>query len=140
MRARLVWGRLGTLIRREGAYPRVAAMFYREVAQAILLYGSEMWVLLAKMDKKVEGEHMGFLRNIVVKQARRIVYGTWETPGEEVVQETAGTQSEMTYIGRRQSTVAQWMSLRPIFKVCEGGKGYEGGGLRREAWWLQEET
>ena len=91
MRARLVWGRLGTLIRREGAYPRVAEMFYREVAQAILLYGSEMWVLLAKMDKKVEGEHMGFLRNIVVKQARRIVYGTWETPGEEVVQETAGT-------------------------------------------------
>ena len=66
-------------------------MFYWEVAQAILLYGSEMWVLLAKMDKKVEGEHMGFLRNIVVKQARRIVYGTWETPGEEVVQETAGT-------------------------------------------------
>ena len=64
---------------------------YRAVVQEILLYGSETWIILVAMDKKVEGEHMGFLRNIVVKQARRIVYGTWETPGEEVVQETAGT-------------------------------------------------
>ena len=31
-------------------------MFYRAVVQAILMYGSEMWVLLATMEKKVEGD------------------------------------------------------------------------------------
>ena len=36
MRTRLVWGRLGTLIRPEGAEPRVAEMFYRVVVQAVL--------------------------------------------------------------------------------------------------------
>ena len=41
MRARSVWGRLGTLLRREGAEPRVSEIFYRAVVQAILLYGSE---------------------------------------------------------------------------------------------------
>ena len=45
MCARLVWGILGTLLRREGAYPRVEEMFYRAVVQAILMYGLETWVL-----------------------------------------------------------------------------------------------
>ena len=45
MRARSVWGRLGTLLRREGADPKVSESFYRAVVQAILLYGSETWVL-----------------------------------------------------------------------------------------------
>ena len=42
LRARLVWERLGTLLQQEGAYPRVAATFYRAMLQAILLYSLEM--------------------------------------------------------------------------------------------------
>ena len=49
MRARLVWGRLGKLLRREGADPRVTEMFYRAVVQEILLHGSKTWVLCAEM-------------------------------------------------------------------------------------------
>ena len=44
------------------------------------------------------------------------------------------------YIERQKSTVAQWVELRPLFDVCEKGKGYNGGGLRRKAWWRQEAT
>ena len=62
MHARSVWGRLGALLRQEVADPRVAAMFYRAVVQAILLYGSETLVLSAAMEKKVEGAHTGFPR------------------------------------------------------------------------------
>ena len=36
--------------------------------------------------------------------------------------------------------MAQWVVLRPIFEVCSGGKGYEGVGNSREAWWCQEAT
>ena len=54
-------------------------------------------------------------------------------PGEEVVQEAAGTQSTITYIGRRQATVTQWVTLQPIFEVCAVDKGYKGGELSREA-------
>ena len=61
------------------------------------------------------------------KQARRIGYGTWETPGEELVQESVRTQSAMTYIGRRQATVAQWVAIRPIVEVFAEEKGYDGG-------------
>ena len=48
------------------------------------------------------------------------------------------TQSEMTYVGGRQANVEQWVALRSLFEVCEGGKGYEGVGRRTDAWWRQE--
>ena len=64
MRARSVWGRLGTLLRQKGTEPRVSAIFYRAVVQAIALYGSDMWFLLAKMGRKVEGIHTGLLCQI----------------------------------------------------------------------------
>ena len=64
---------------------RVSAMFYRLVSQVILIYGSETWVLSAAMEKKVEGAHTYFLRQITRKQARRIVDRTWETPKAGVV-------------------------------------------------------
>ena len=76
-------------------------MFYREVVQAILMYGLDMWFLLAAIEKKSQGTHMGLLRQIMGKQSRRIVDGEWDTPGSEVVREAAGTKSAMIYIWRR---------------------------------------
>ena len=140
MRARSVWGRLGTLLQREEADSRGAAMFYRAVLQSILLYGLKTWFYSAAMYKKTEGSHTGFLRHITGKQAWRMVDRTCETPGAEIVWEAAGTQSAMTFIGRRQETMAQWVDLWPIFKVCTWEKGYKGGGHTREAWWRQEAT
>ena len=44
----------------------------------------------------------------------------------------------MTYIGRIQRTVTQWVDLRTIFKMCARLNGYEEGERRKEAWWRQE--
>ena len=48
-----VWNRLGKLLRREGADPRVSAMFYRAVVQPVLLLGEETWVLSEAMYRKL---------------------------------------------------------------------------------------
>ena len=85
-----------------------------------------------------EVSHTGFLRQITGKQSRRILDGTWETPGEEVVRKAAVSQSEMTYIGRRQATVAQGVALRPIFELCTCEKGCKRRGFSNEALWRQE--
>ena len=85
MRARSFWGRFETLIRWEGADPKVVEMFYKSVIQAVILFGSETWVLLAEMERKVEGTHTGFLRHITGKRARCSTDSTWETPGVEPV-------------------------------------------------------
>ena len=94
------------------------AIFYRTVVRAILLYGSETWLLLAAMDRKVEGIHTDFLRHITGKRVRRLRDRTWERPGAEGVREASVMRSERTYIEIRQETVAWWVLLRPLFNVC----------------------
>ena len=72
-----VWGRLGKLLRREGADPIVSAKFYRAVVQAVLLFGAETWVLTAAMLQKLEGVHVGFLWQVAEMMARKMGVGTW---------------------------------------------------------------
>ena len=107
MRASSVWGRLGALLQQEGADPNVLSSFYREVVQAILLYGSETWVLLASMAKRIEGTHTEFLQMITGKRAKHLEDGTWETPGVEGIQEASGNQPSRVYIERRKATMVQ---------------------------------
>ena len=85
------------------------------------------------MEITAEDTHTGFMSQITGKRARRKVDGMWVTPRAEVVQEAAGNQSEMTYIGIRQGVVAQWVVMRPIFEACTRETGYEGGEHRRDA-------
>ena len=70
-----------------------------------------MFVLSAAMERKIEGTHIGFLRYITGKRVRRLGDVMWETSRTERVWEAEIMQSSMTYIGRRQATVAQWMAL-----------------------------
>ena len=86
-------------------------MLYRAVAQLVLMFGSETRVLLAAMERKVEGTHTCFLQCIMWKQTQRLDDGTWEMASVEVVQEAAGMMSLMSYICRGQANVAQWVSL-----------------------------
>ena len=120
--------------------PLVSTSFYRTVVQAILLYGSEMWFLLASMANMIEGTHTEFLRMITGKRTKQLGDGTWETPGEEGIREAAVTQSARINIERRQETVAQWVALHTLFRVCAMETGYEGGGQRRKVWRRQEAT
>ena len=55
------WGRMGKIMRREGAYTKVAALFYRVVVQAVILSGLESWVMATSMEKMVEGAHTRLL-------------------------------------------------------------------------------
>ena len=66
----------------------------------------------------MEVTHTGVLRQFTGKWELRKVDGGWVNPWGEVVQEAALTQSEMTYIGRQQVTVVQWVVLCPIFEFC----------------------
>ena len=93
-------------------------IFYREVVQAVLLLGLESWVLLAEMEKTVEGLHTGFLKKIMGEQARRNSEGMWLTPEKGEMREVVRIQSVATYIGRSQGTVYQLLVLIPILKLC----------------------
>ena len=137
-RARQVWGRLGKLPRREGADPIISAKFYRAVVQAVLLFVAETWVLSEAMLNKLEGVHVGLLRQVMGMKARSLGDKTWTKEGTGRVLQAAGTKSLREYIDKRQATVAEWVALRPISEFCAKETRYVGGGKLREPWWQQE--
>ena len=57
-KARATWARVGQVLRSENASPWVAAKFYKAVVQAVLLYGSETWVLSPTALARLEGFHI----------------------------------------------------------------------------------
>ena len=60
-------------------------MFYIAVAQMILLFVSENWVILAGMERKVEGTHTGSIKKIVRKRSWRKSDSRWKMPRAEVL-------------------------------------------------------
>ena len=57
-------------------------MLYRVVTQTVILVSSETWILLAAMERTVEGTHNGFLSSITGKRSRQKSDGEWVTPRE----------------------------------------------------------
>ena len=52
---RAVWRRMAHILSREGAAPRVSGFFFKDVVQALLLFGSETWVVTPQMGKSLGG-------------------------------------------------------------------------------------
>ena len=76
-KAQKVWGLLGKLLRREGKEPSDSEKLYRVVVQVVLLFGAETWVLSAPMAQRLEDAHLGFLRQVTGKKAKRLRDGFW---------------------------------------------------------------
>ena len=60
-KARQVWGRLGKLLWREEAEPTISEKFYRAEVQAVLLFGSETWVITETTIQRFIGSACEFL-------------------------------------------------------------------------------
>ena len=54
-RARAVWKRMTRSLSREGAAPRVSSFFLKAVVQAVLLFGSDTWVVTPRMGEALGG-------------------------------------------------------------------------------------
>ena len=59
-RVHKVWGQLGKIMGRKGADTQDLEMLYRAMVQAVMLFGSELLVMLASMERKVVSTHTGF--------------------------------------------------------------------------------
>ena len=53
-KARKSWGRLSRVLGREGEEPKVSGNFYKVVAQAVVLFGVDTWVLTPRMEWDLE--------------------------------------------------------------------------------------
>ena len=61
---------------------------------------------------------MSFMQQVTGMMDQRQGEETWIKEGAERVLQAAGTKPLQEYINKSQETVAEWVSLWPIFKIC----------------------
>lgn len=63
-KARQWWAEISRVLTRESTNPRISAFFYKATVQAILLYGSETWVITDKILQLLTSFHHGIARRL----------------------------------------------------------------------------
>ena len=109
-KVRKSWGRLSQVLVWEGADPKVSEGFYKSVAQVVLLFGAETWVLTQRMEKSMDSFQSRFARRLTGEQPWRKKDRIWDyLPLVEALGEVGieGIRKSITW---RQNTVAQYIA------------------------------
>ena len=88
------------------------------VVQAVLLFGSEMWVMNPRLEKSLEDFHHRSVQRMTVMVPRRQRDGTWVDPPIGAALETVGLDEIGVYIACLHNTVAQYIGTHPIMDLC----------------------
>jgi len=132
------WARVSRVLTRDGADPRVCSMFYKAVAQSVLLYCCETWVVTPRVLKVLEGFHHRVARRLSGMRPRYLPReDRWDYPPLEEAMEKAGLYSVQHCIGVRQNTLADNVATRPILELSMEAER-QSGSSRRLFWWNQE--
>ncbi len=131
------WARVGQVLRRENAPPRVSAKFYKAIVQSVLLYGSETWVLSPAAMARLEGFHIRAAYRMAKEHVpRRGPQQQWVYPSSEAVLEECGMHTIEHYIDVRRETIAKYVVGRIIHVECQGTDRRRGSVPRR--WWWEQ--
>ena len=106
------WGQIHRLLSQEkGRNLKAVVSVYRAIIQAILLYGSETWVLQGTTTlHRLEVFHRRCARFLTGKFIRQLPNGDWEYPHTEDVFKMAELESIESYIQKRKEQVAKHLS------------------------------
>ena len=95
-----MWGRLYNVITKESVPTPVAKMFYQAVMTAVLLYGSESWVLPDAQLDRLEGFHVECAQRLTGMRPHKRG-DKWVYPKSANVLRAAGLQPLRYYIQKR---------------------------------------
>ena len=104
------------------------------VVQAVLLFGSETWVLTPRLDKSLEVFNHWAVRRMVGMGPKRQWGGTWVYTPIGVVLTMVGLEKIRMYIARRHNMVTQYIVTHPIMDLCLAAERKPGMRLSRR--WL----
>lgn len=107
----MTWGRLQKMLEKgKMKNPKVATTIYKVVVQAVLLYGSETWVVTPSILTRLENFHRRCARHIMGQhiRPRDDGTGTWEYPSTREIFERTGLESMESYIAKRRENVKEY--------------------------------
>jgi hypothetical protein len=119
-KARKVWSRLSTILRREGADMKTAGNFYKAVVQSTLLYASETWHLpQTQALQPLHSFHRRALRQIsnrIVKRYNNTDNDNWIYPDIELAYSDTGTRPLEEYIDKRRTKLLSRVQNNPTYR------------------------
>ena len=130
-RARAKWGRLASVLRSQGVEPRAMGYFYKAIIQAVLLYGSETWVVTDCNLRQLRSFHARVARYLTGRHMHPNADGTWFYPPTHEVLQEAGLETIDEYIKRRRHTVLEFVGPRPLYDVCRRSPAF----TAKAVWW-----
>ena len=124
------------MLTKTGETLRARGVMYKEVAQSVLLYGSESWVVTGAVLRVLEGFHHFESMRITGMAGKRVTDREWEYPPVVAALEAAGLHSIQEYICRRQTTIVAHVACRPIYELCTKAERRQGA-IWMMIWWDQ---
>ena len=110
-------------------------MFYKALAQSVLLYGCETWDLTSTTLLALRGFHHRVARRIT-GMLPALQDGEWVTPPAGEALRAAGMHSIDEYITVRQRTIVEKVATRPIMQLCNSTERLSGSS-GKTFWWQQ---
>ena len=136
-KARARWNGIAKILKREGANAKTMAKFYLTIVQALLLYGSESWVISEKNMRKLESFHKRAVRYMTGSHIRK-KGEEWEYPDHRILLLGCGLLPMKTYIERRRGTLWKYLKENRKELLEEAGKSVKHSrDVNKILWWEQ---
>ena len=133
-KARKKWARMSRILGQEGANAQTSGTFFKAVVQAVLLFGSEMWVVTPHVSRTLGGfQHRG-RPPADWESASAAARRRMGVPPPGGTMREAGLEEVEEYIAWRQHTVTQYIATRPILDLCEEAKRRPGTQISKRRW------
>ena len=136
-KARKSWVQMSRILSWEGADQKVLGNFLKAAVQVLLLFGADTWVLTPRMERALSSFKHRVAQRLTGRHPRSRGDGSWYYPPMEVEMLEAGFEEIGAYITRKQNTVAQYITTRPIMDLYEKSVRRLGAWVSRR-WWYQE--
>ena len=106
---------MAKVLEKEEVPSRVAGMFYQGIVAAVLLYGSETWVLPPSALKVLEGFNVEAARRLTGMKPKKVA-GKWEYPHSADVLQAAGLRPIADCIAMRRRNIAETIEVQKILE------------------------
>ena len=106
------------------------------VVQAVLLFGSNMWVMTPQLKKSIEGSHHWVLWSMEGMGSKHQQHGTWIHTPIGAALAMVGMEKVGVYIADRQNTFVQYIANSPIIELWLAAEQKPGMRLSGR-WWEQ---
>ncbi len=135
--ARATWAWVGQVLWNENTSLFVAAWFYQAVVQAILLYGSDTWVISQPAMAQLKGFHIQAAYQMAkMHKPWQGPRNEWVYPRSEDVLKECGMKTMAEYVQICRKMIAVYVATQPILQECRQGK-QQRGAVPHHWWWEQ---